>query len=290
MPLASLKSFTSSSLPPPLALCTSKSTEKSIITRALWCLSSQNFTSAQICHSVPQIITLATDVIVEHGFGSLAVEALNVFTRINQQCPKEFGLVVSIWYKGILVLLHCKVTKFQRKAHNLAILFESSISSSNFLVSHLSKELKERVISSLLGYMEERGKDPMLILNIWSHFVTVLGQSLHKHSSFLNEMLRVVEMVGVATCYPCLSPLPPSLPPLPLPPFFSSTLTRSLPLPLTITLPPSHPRSLSLPPTLAFSPSLSHTHPLRDSSTKSSLSKSQPTTPGEHSSIISPSI
>ena len=157
--------------------------------------------------------------------------------------------MVSIWYKGILVLLHCKVTKFQRKAHNLAILFESSISSSNFLVSHLSKELKERVISSLLGYMEERGKDPMLILNIWSHFVTVLGQSLHKHSSFLNEMLRVVEMVGVATCYPCLSPLSPSL-------HFLFFHPHSLSLALTITPPPSHPHSLPLPSSYHHSPSL----------------------------------
>ena len=184
-------------LPP--VLCTvpyDKTTEKSIITRALWCLSSQNFHSAQICHCVPQIITLATDIILEHGFGSLAVEALSVFSRINQQCPKEFGLVVSMWYKGILILLQCKVAKFQRKAHMLAVAFEASISSNSYLVSYLSKELKERVIPLLLGYMEERGRDPILILGIWSHFVSVLGHTLHKHSSFLNEMLRVVEMVG----------------------------------------------------------------------------------------------
>ena len=174
--------------------------EKSVITRALWCLSSQNFHSAQVCHNVPRIITLATDIITEHGFGSLAVEALNVYTRIHQQCPKEFGLVVSMWYKGILVLLQCKVAKFQRKALNLAVLFENSISSNLYLLGHLSKELKEKVLSTLLGYMEERGKDPILILNIWSHFVTVLGLALHKHSSFLNEMLRVVEMVWTRVC------------------------------------------------------------------------------------------
>ena len=164
--------------------------------RALWCLSSQNFHSAQISHCVPQIVRLATDIIMEHGFGSLAVEALNVFVRINQQCPKEFGLVSSMWYKGIIVLLQCKVAKFQRKAHNFVVAFESSIASNSYLVGYLSKELKEHVISTLLGYMEERGKDPILILNIWSHFVSVLGHTLHKHSSFLNEMLRVVEVVS----------------------------------------------------------------------------------------------
>ena len=145
---------------------------------------------------MPQVVTLATEVILEHGFGSLAVESLNVFRRIHQQCPKEFGLVVSMWYKGIIVLLYCKVAKFQRKAHGFATTFESSIASNSYLVGYLCKELKERVIAALLGYMEERGKDPILIMNIWSHFVTVIGNSLHKHSSFLNEMLRVVEMVS----------------------------------------------------------------------------------------------
>ena len=172
-----------------------KATEKSIVTRALWCLSSQNFHSHQISRSVPQVITLATGVILEHGFGSLAVESLNVFRRIHQQCPREFGLVVSMWYKGVIVLLQCKVAKFQRKAHSFAVMFETSIASNSYLVSYLCKELKERGIAAMLGYMEERGKDPILVMSIWSHFVTVLGQSLHRHSSFLNEMLRVVEMV-----------------------------------------------------------------------------------------------
>ena len=189
----------SSSVSPP-ALCSvryKKPVEKSILTRALWCLSSQNFHSYQICHSVPQVVTLATEIILEHGFGSLAVESLNVFRRIHQQCPKEFGLVVSMWYRGIIVLMNCKAAKFQRKAHSFAIMFESSIASNNYLVGYLCKELKERVIAAMLGYMEERGKDPILIMNIWSHFVNVLGNALHKHSSFLNEMLRVVEIVSV---------------------------------------------------------------------------------------------
>ncbi|CAI7994293.1 Telomere-associated protein RIF1 [Geodia barretti] len=179
------------------ALCSvryKKPVEKSMLTRALWCLSSQNFHSYQICHSVPQVVTLATEIILEHGFGSLAVESLNVFRRIHQQCPKEFGLVVSMWYRGVIVLMNCKAAKFQRKAHSFAIMFESSIASNNYLVGYLCKELKERVIAAMLGYMEERGKDPILIMNIWSHFVTVLGNALHKHSSFLNEMLRVVEI------------------------------------------------------------------------------------------------
>ena len=180
-------------------LCTvpyDKATERSVITRTLWCLSSQNFLPVQISHSVPQIITLATNVILEHGFSSLAVESLNVLLRINQQCPKEFVLVASMWYKGIVLLLQCKVTKFQRKAYSLAVSFESSIASNSYLVGYLTKELKERAISNLLGFMGERGKDPILILNIWTHFVTVLGPALHKHSSFLNEMLRVVELVS----------------------------------------------------------------------------------------------
>ena len=101
-----------------------------------------------------------------------------------------------MWYKGIVVLMNCKAAKFQRKAHSFAIMFESSIASNSYLVGYLCKELKERVIAAMLGYMEERGKDPILIMNIWSHFVTVLGNALHKHSSFLNEMLRVVEMVS----------------------------------------------------------------------------------------------
>ena len=119
-----------------------------------------------------------------------------MFLRINQQCPKEFGLVASMWYKGIIVLLECKVAKFQRKAYSFAVPFESAVASNTYLVCYLTKELKDHVISSMIGYMEERGKDPILILNIWSHFVCVLRQALHKHSSFLNEMLRVVELVG----------------------------------------------------------------------------------------------
>ena len=245
----------------PTVLCTipyDKTVEKSVITRALWCLSSQNFHSYQICHSVPQIITLATDVITEHGFGSLAVESLNVFLRINQQCPKEFGLVASVWYKGIIVLLHCKVAKFQRKAHSFAVLFESSIASNSYLVGYLSKELKERVISSLLGYMDERGKDPILILNIWSHFISVLGHALHKHSSFLNEMLRVVETVSQHRAISSLPPSPlPLFPHLSLPPSFPPSFHSLFPhLSLPPSLPPSvtlsFPHLLTHPPTHAY--------------------------------------
>ena len=182
---------------PVLCAVSNSTTEKNIVTRALWCLSNQNFHSAQICQNVPRIVTFATDIILSHGFGSLAVEALGVYTRIHQQCPKEFGLVASLWYKGILVILHCKVAKFQRKALALAVEFESLISSNVYLLGYLSKELKDKILSTLVGYMDERGKDPILILNMWSHFVSVLGVILHKHSAFLNEMLRVVEMVCI---------------------------------------------------------------------------------------------
>lgn len=58
----------------------------------------------------------------------------------------------------------------------------------------LTKELKDHLITTMVKLLREKGNEHCVILNAWGHFVTLLGRNLHKHGSFLNELLKVVEM------------------------------------------------------------------------------------------------
>ena len=74
------------------------------------------------------------------------------------------------------------------------ITYERKLKGNHDVVSWLTVELRDHLIATMVKLLREKGHEHCVILSAWGHFVTILGRSLHKHGSFLNELLKVVEM------------------------------------------------------------------------------------------------
>jgi len=172
----------------PVGICSiiaQEETDKNLCTRALWCLANQSFLASHCSPEVSNMISVVCTVInsQRHSSPTVESEALSLLVKLSQQCPEEFARLSSLWYKPILHLLQCKISKLQRKALNLATSFEEKLCENHELLHWLVKELKVNVVAGMLKLLSEKGHDHCLVLAIWSHFVHILGRvSFRLHS------------------------------------------------------------------------------------------------------------
>lgn len=170
------------------------SEDKGVCTRALWCLAKQNLDNAIIKSQLGSIL-LSLESVITKDLQSITVdhEALNVIERLLQQVPKsDLIKTADSWSKLVFPMLVSSAAKVRERA--LAVMstgLEHLISSQDKVVKILLPMLKGCLLKEFPKLCSE--KKELFVLKCWCCIVPILGETLHKGGSLINEMLKLVE-------------------------------------------------------------------------------------------------
>lgn len=166
---------------------------KSLCTRALWCLSNQIVHSEVLSSQLSSIIDsldysfskpLSQSVLVEH-------EAVNVVIRLLQQIPKKMQEKASSWSHHVYGLLGHGAVKVREKAlQALTLALPALLQNPNGLIPTMVTDVKTRMANELKKLFNNRNE--VYVLRVWSLLVQLLGKELH--CGFINQLLPIVEL------------------------------------------------------------------------------------------------
>ncbi|XP_038045244.1 telomere-associated protein RIF1-like [Patiria miniata] len=178
------------------ALCNAllKTKDKSTCTRALWCLSKQNFPKQIIKNELHSILCALEHALVQGEFQSMTVdyEALNVIIRLLEDLPDDMPTHAARWGK----LLFPQVVRSAHKIRERAALamnlgLPAMVQHQPDIVSQLVTDLKSTLVPEMMKLFAS--KCEVQVLKTWGNFVTLLGKALHKGGGLINCLLGVVE-------------------------------------------------------------------------------------------------
>ncbi|KAL9968125.1 hypothetical protein ACROYT_G026458 [Oculina patagonica] len=171
-----------------------KSEDKGVCTRALWCLAKQNLDS-KIIKTKLESILITLESVITKNLQSVTVdhEALSVIERLLQQLSKpEMIKTVDYWAKLVFPLLVSSAIKVRERA--LAVMsagLEHMMSSQEKVVKILVPLLKGCLLKEFPKLCSE--KKELFVLKCWCCIVPVLGETLHRGGSLINDLLKLVE-------------------------------------------------------------------------------------------------
>ncbi|KAJ7390049.1 DNA-binding protein rif1 [Desmophyllum pertusum] len=171
-----------------------ESEDKGVCTRALWCLAKQNLDSG-IINTKLESILITLESVITKDLQSVTVdhEALSVIERLLQQLPKsEMIKSVEYWAKLVFPLLVSSAIKVRERA--LAVLsagLEHMMSAQEKVVKILVPLLKGCLLKEFPKMCSERKE--LFVLKCWCCIVPVLGETLHRGGSLINDLLKLVE-------------------------------------------------------------------------------------------------
>jgi hypothetical protein len=170
--------------------------QKTIATRVMWCLSTQQLPLEYLKDDLPKLIAKVGEVLISREDLSVAVdqEGLNVMKRFHDTCPELFSITTQVvCLKGVVRVLTSKSAKNYPMAREMAK--QLTAANPELARKTLYKELSRGRIEYMKRIFAESGHHYHLpILQTWSLFVTLMGKNLHASShKLLNEMLKIVE-------------------------------------------------------------------------------------------------
>ncbi|XP_022791524.1 telomere-associated protein RIF1-like isoform X3 [Stylophora pistillata] len=171
-----------------------ESEDKGICTRALWCLAKQNLDSA-IINTKLESILITLESVITKDLQSVTVdhEALCVIDRLLQQLPKnEMIKTVDTWAKLVFPLLVSSAIKVCERA--LVVMYaglEHLMLSQDRVIKILVPLLKGSLLKEFPKMCSEN--KGLFVLKCWCCIVQILGETLHRGGSLINDLLKLVE-------------------------------------------------------------------------------------------------
>ncbi|XP_013418848.1 telomere-associated protein RIF1-like [Lingula anatina] len=170
-----------------------KSADKSTCTRALWCLSKQNFHQEVVAEEIHTVLCGLEHALGGQDFQSVTVEheAINAIVRLLEQVPMNMSKHVVRWCCLVYPLLvHPAMKVRERALVAMEMGFSYMMQHQEAILKTLIPDLKAHIVPEMRKLMASRNE--VFILKVWSYFVQLLGKVLH-HGSFINLMLPVIE-------------------------------------------------------------------------------------------------
>ncbi|XP_072179822.1 uncharacterized protein [Diadema setosum] len=178
-----------------LCNCVLKTEDKSVCTRALWCLAKQNLKPHVLVDEVHPILCCVEKALQAEGSAkSMTVqhESINVIIRLNEQLPDVMAPHAARWGKVLIPNVAHSATKIrERAAHGVQTGLVAMTKCQAELVPSLVSELKGPMLRELIKLF--RGRHEHFVLRVWGYFVTILGKTLHRGGSIINQLLSVIE-------------------------------------------------------------------------------------------------
>lgn len=170
------------------------SEDKGICTRALWCLAKQNLDIVVINNQLKSIL-LSLESVMTKDLQSVTVdhEALSVIERLLQQVSKsDLIKTADSWSKLVFPMLVSSAAKVRERAlFVMSTGLEHMISSQEKVVKILLPLLKGCFLKEFSNLCSE--KKELFVLKCWCCIVPILGETLHKGGSLINDLLKLVE-------------------------------------------------------------------------------------------------
>ncbi|XP_071476292.1 uncharacterized protein [Diadema antillarum] len=178
-----------------LCNCVLKTEDKSVCTRALWCLAKQNLKPHVLVDEVHPILCCVEKALQAEGSAkSMTVqhESINVIIRLNEQLPDVMAPHAARWGKVLLPNVAHTATKIRERAvHGVQTGLVAMTKCQAELVPSLVSELKGPMLRELMKLF--RARHEHFVLRVWGYFVTILGKTLHRGGSIINQLLSVIE-------------------------------------------------------------------------------------------------
>ncbi|KAL4635539.1 telomere-associated protein RIF1 isoform X1 [Arapaima gigas] len=183
------------------------STEKNTCARALWVMSKQNFPSAVVSRTVPDILQTLEAVKTREDIQSVIMEheALNVCNRVDtdpypifmdrllEQAPIQMGEGAVRWAKLVIPLVVHSASKVRLRAGaalemGMPLLLEKQ--------QEVAAIIEPLMSSKLIPELQKlfSSKNEANVLKLWPLFVRLLGRLLHRGGPFINSLLHLEEL------------------------------------------------------------------------------------------------
>ncbi|XP_063964889.1 telomere-associated protein RIF1-like isoform X1 [Lytechinus pictus] len=179
-----------------LCNCLLKTDDKSLCTRALWCLAKQNIKPEIIKGEIHTILCSVEKAVQGEGSAkSLTVqhESIDVIIRLQEQLPEDMSHHAARWGKLLLPnLVHMAPKIRDRAIHATHLGLVAMVQARVELVGPLVADLKSVLLTEMVKLF--RARNELSMLKVWTYYVTILGKTLHKGGSLINSLLTVIEL------------------------------------------------------------------------------------------------
>uniref|UniRef100_UPI00358E3D84 telomere-associated protein RIF1-like n=1 Tax=Myxine glutinosa TaxID=7769 RepID=UPI00358E3D84 len=166
------------------------STEKNMLTKALWVLAQQNFPSAVVESKVVTVMDALENIACRgEQYAGVQYEVSKILGRLQAQAPGVVAQHVVQWLRLILPLVVHPAAKLRQRAFTVLEVSLPMLAQQPDTVAALVTNKLEK---TLLNEMKKIS-DTQYMLSVWSMMVTFLGTELHKKGKLVNPLLQLVE-------------------------------------------------------------------------------------------------